>query len=60
MKNGEIVSYKFRAYLDRDKTGKQKVKYCTWKAPEHLSAKRAEKAAQKAAEQWEQANKETK
>lgn len=49
---GEI-SYKFRAYLGKDCSGKQITRYMTWKKPDNLTASKAEKAAKKAANEWE-------
>lgn len=53
-KNGnKIISYKFKVCVDRDPSGKQIFRTTTWKAPENLTPSRAEKAAQKAAREWE-------
>ncbi|MBR7149740.1 MAG: site-specific integrase [Oscillospiraceae bacterium] len=52
-KNGKIVSYKFRAFLGRTETGKQVTSYTTWRVPDGLSPAKAQKAAEKAAAQWE-------
>lgn len=49
---GEI-SYKFRAYLGKDSSGKQITRYTTWIIPDNLSPSKAEKAARKAADEWE-------
>ena len=53
-KNGKTVSFKFRAYLGRNEIGKQINKYTTWFAPDGLTPAKALKAAEKAAEEWEQ------
>ena len=53
IKNGKIISYKFRACVGRDEVGKQVFKCTTWKIPDGLAACRVEKAAQRAAETWE-------
>ena len=53
-KNGKVISYKFKACVGRDEFGKQIFRCTTWKAPEGLIPSRAEKAAQKAATEWEQ------
>lgn len=52
-KDGKIVSYKFRACVGRDEFGKQIFRCSTWKAPDGMTPSRAEKAAQKAAADWE-------
>lgn len=52
-KDGKIVSYKFRACVARDELGKQIFKCTTWKIPSGMTPSKAEKAAQKAALQWE-------
>ena len=52
-KNGKVVSYKFRAYLGKQKDGKQATKYHTWKIPEGLTPAKARKMAEKAAAEWE-------
>lgn len=57
-KNGKVVSYKFKACVGRDEFGKQIFKCSTWKIPEGLAASRVEKAAQKAATEWERYAKE--
>ena len=58
LKDGKIISYKFRACIGRDDAGKQIWRCCTWKAPIGVSAARVEKAAQKAAVEWEREVKE--
>ena len=52
-KDGKIVSYKFRACVGRDEFGKQIFRCSTWKVPDGMTPSRAEKAAQKAAAEWE-------
>lgn len=53
MKNGKIVSYKFKVFVGRDELGKQVFRCTTWKIPDALTPSRAEKAARKAAVEWE-------
>ena len=53
-KNGKIISFRFTVCLDRDAHGKQIRRYTTWKAPEDLSPAKARKAAERAADIWEQ------
>ena len=52
-KDGKIISYKFQTCVGRDEFGKQIWRCTTWKAPDGLIPSRAEKAAQKAAAEWE-------
>lgn len=52
-RGGKIVSYKFRAFLGRDETGKQITRYSTWPVPEDMSPTKGRRAAEKAAELWE-------
>ena len=52
-KDGKVISYKFMVFVGRDEFGKQIWRCNTWKAPEGLIPSRAEKAAQKAAAEWE-------
>ena len=52
-KNGKVISYRFRTCVGRDEFGKQIFRCCTWKAPDGMMPSRAEKAAQKAAAEWE-------
>ena len=52
-KDGKIISYKFQTCVGRDEFGKQIWRCTTWKAPDGLIPSRAEKAAQKAATDWE-------
>lgn len=53
-KDGKVISYKFQACIGRDEFGKQIWRCTTWKAPDGMIPSRAEKAAQKAAAEWEQ------
>ena len=53
-KDGKVISYKFKACVGRDEFSKQIFRCFTWKVPEGLIPSRAEKAAQKAAAEWEQ------
>lgn len=53
-RNGKVVSYRFTACLDRDANGKQVRKYRTWPVPDGLTTSKAKKAAQRAADEWEQ------
>ena len=53
-KNGKVVSYRFIICLERDTQGKQIRRYTTWTPPEGLSPSKARKAAEKAADAWEQ------
>lgn len=57
-KDGKVISYKFKACVGRDEFGKQIWRCTTWKAPDGMIPSRAEKAAQKAAAEWEQKAKE--
>ena len=52
-KDGKLVSYRFRSCVGRDPEGKQIFRSTTWSVPVGLTPSKAEKAAQKAAEQWE-------
>lgn len=53
MKDGKTISYKFRAYLGKDETGKAITRYATWHVPADLKPNRVKKSAEKAAELWE-------
>ena len=53
MKDGKLVSYKFRACTGRDETGKQIFRCTTWHVPNELTPSKAERAAHKAADVWE-------
>ena len=52
-KNGKITSYKFKACVGRDEFGKQIFRCTTWKVPDGMVPSQAEKAATKAALEWE-------
>ena len=53
-KNGKTVSYRFTVCLERNAQGKQVRKYTTWTPPEGLTPAKAKRAAERAAEEWEQ------
>ena len=42
-KNGKVVSYKFKACVGRDETGKQIFRCNTWKVPDGLAPSKIEK-----------------
>ena len=52
-KNGKIISYRFTLCLERDAQGKQIRRYTTWTPPENLTPAKAKKAAERAADAWE-------
>ena len=52
-KGCRIVSYKFKAYLGKDENQKQIFRCMTWVPPEGLPAPKRNRAAQRAADQWE-------
>ena len=52
-KDGKIIAYKFRACVGRDENGRQVSRATTWQVHENLSMVRLEKAAQRAAADWE-------
>ena len=52
-KNGKTISYRFRACVGRDESGKQIFRSTTWNVPEGLTPSKGEKAAQKACGLWE-------
>lgn len=52
-KNGKVVSYRFIACLERDARGKQVRRYATWTPPADLTPAKAKRAAERAAEEWE-------
>ena len=52
-KDGKIFSFSFTACLERDAQGKQVRRYTTWIPPEGLTPSRARKAAERAADAWE-------
>ena len=53
-KNGKTVSYRFTTCLGRDTQGKQVRRYTTWTPPDGLTPAKAKKAAERAADTWEQ------
>ena len=53
-KGNNLVSFRFIACLGRDAAGKQIRKYHTWTPPEGLTPAKARKAAERAADTWEQ------
>ena len=53
-KNGKIISFRFIVCLERDVRGKQIRKYTTWTAPADLTPAKARKAAERAADAWEE------
>lgn len=50
----QVVNYMFTASLGRDASGKQIRKYLSWIPPEGLTPAKARKAAERAADAWEQ------
>ena len=53
VKNGKVVSYRFRACVGRDAHNKQIFKTTTWSVPNGLTGKRLEREAEKQAQKWE-------
>lgn len=53
IKDGKVISYKFRSCLGRDDMGKQISRYTTWHIPAGLTPSKAERAAKTAAAEWE-------
>lgn len=53
-RNGKVVSYRFTVCLDRDSLGKQIRRFRTWTPEEGLTPSKARKAAERAADAWEQ------
>lgn len=53
-KGSKILSYQFTVCLGRDIQGKQIRRYSTWTPPEGLTPARAKKAAERAADAWEE------
>lgn len=53
-KDGKIISYSFTVCLARDANGKQVRRFTTWTPPEGLAPTKAKKAAERAADAWEQ------
>lgn len=54
LKCGKVVSYRFTVCLERDANNKQIRKYHTWVVPQGVSTAKARKAAERAADIWEQ------
>lgn len=54
LKCGKVVSYRFTVCLERDANNKQIRKYHTWVVPQGLTTAKARKAAERAADIWEQ------
>ncbi|MCI8330426.1 MAG: site-specific integrase [Oscillibacter sp.] len=53
-KDGKIISFSFTVCLARDASGKQVRRFTTWTPPEGLAPTKARKAAERAADAWEQ------
>ena len=53
-KGGKTVSYRFTVYLEKDMQDKQIRRYTTWTPPDCLTPSKALKAAERAADIWEQ------
>ena len=53
-KNGKVISYRFTACVARDVRGRQIRKYTTWTPPDGLTAAKVKKAAERAADAWEE------
>ena len=53
-KNGKVISFRFTVCLERDVRGKQIRKYTTWTVPADLTPAKARKAAERAADAWEE------
>lgn len=53
-KTGKVISFRFIVCLERDVRGKQIRKYTTWTAPADLTPAKARKAAERAADAWEE------
>lgn len=53
-KNGKTVSYRFIVCIGRDAQKKQIRRFKTWTPPEGMSPAKARKAAERAADAWEQ------
>lgn len=56
-KNGKVVSYRFITCLGRGANNKQVRSYTAWYVPEGLTPAKAKKAAERAADEWEQQEK---
>jgi len=59
LKDGKVVSYKFKTCLGRDENGKQIFKCITWYPPEGMTLTRIPKAAKLEADIWEREAKQT-
>lgn len=57
VKDGKTISYKFRCCLGRKENGKQIFKCATWHIPNGLTPSKAERLAQKTADEWEKQTK---
>lgn len=53
-KNSKTISFRFTACLERDAQGKQVRRYTTWEVPDGLTPAKAKKAAERAADAWEE------
>ncbi len=53
-RNGKTVSFRFTVCLERDAQGKQIRRYTTWTPQEGLTPSKARKAAERAADAWEE------
>ena len=53
-REGKVISYRFTVCLARDITGKQVRQSITWTPPEGMAPTKARKAAERAADAWEQ------
>lgn len=53
IKEDKIISYKFKCCLGREENGKQIFRCTTWKVPDGLTPSKAQRAAEKAAVEWE-------
>lgn len=53
-RDGKAVSYKFKTLLGRDRNKKQIVRCTTWTPPDGLTPAKEVKAAERAADAWEQ------
>lgn len=53
-RNSKLVSYRFTICLGRDANNRQIRRYTTWEIPAGMTPAKAKKAAERAAEDWEQ------
>lgn len=53
-KNGKVVSYKFKTCVGRDEQKKQVIRCTTWIPPQDLTPAKMQRAAERAAEDWEE------